>query len=137
MATARRLYSNFGNTLFSDKNPKKNPIALAMGFFIVERSFRDGVDSSGQMRFFTSRVVLVEHVVGCRLVNGLAGSLQEGLRLICIPCCHGVHDFTSRLLYTGLFCDVSRVTFRVGLDAQDRCFNIRQILHPLCHKITK
>lgn len=77
----------------------------------------------------------MKYVVRRRLINGFAGSLQEGLRLVRIALGDSVDNLASRLFYARFFRDVFGVAFCIRFDTQDRCFNIRQILHPLGNKI--
>ena len=77
----------------------------------------------------------MKYVVRRRLINGFAGGLQEGLRLVRVALGDSVDNLAGRLFYARFFRDVLSVAFRIRFNAQDRCFNIRQILHPLGNKI--
>ena len=93
-------------------------------------SLRKRIDLLRETRLLASRIVLVIDMIRGGLVDGLAGIVQEGLRFVRISCGNGVEHFAGRFLHARLLSHVLRMTLRIGLDTQNRRFDIRQNFHP-------
>ena len=93
-------------------------------------SLRERIDLLRETRLLTSRVVLMINMIRGSLVNGLAGRVQESRRFFRVPSGNGVDHLTGRFLDAGLLGHVLRMTLRIGLDTQNRRFDIRQNFHP-------
>ena len=91
---------------------------------------RERIDLLRETRLFASRIILVIDMVRGSLVNRLAGRMQEGRRLVRVPRGNGVEHLAGRFLDARLLRHVFRMTLRIGLDTQNRRFDIRQMFHP-------
>ena len=93
-------------------------------------SLRERIDLLRETRLFASRIVLMIDMVRGSLVNRLAGRMQEGRRFIRISSGNRVEHLAGRFLDARLLRHVFRMTLRIGLDTQNRRFDIRQMFHP-------
>ncbi len=92
---------------------------------------RQCVDLAGEARLLTSCAVLVEDLVGSSLINRLAGKTQAGLRFVDIARLDSLEDAAGSRADTGLLSSVLCMALSVGFHTQDRCFDVRQVFHPL------
>lgn len=93
--------------------------------------FCERVDFASQAGLFASCAVLVIHMVGSCLVDRLASEVQEGFRFISVSSLNSIEDTAGSSAYTGLLGSVLCMALSVGFHTQDRCFDIRQVVHPL------
>ena len=93
-------------------------------------SLRERIDLLRETRLFAGRVVLVIDMVRGSLINRLASRGEEGRRFFRVPCGNRVEHLAGRFLDARLFGHVLRMTLRIGLDTQNRRFDIRQMFHP-------
>ena len=91
---------------------------------------RKRIDLFRETRLFAGRVVFVVNMVRGGLVNGLAGCGEESRRFFRVSGGNGVEHFAGRFLDARLLGHVLRMTLRIGLDTQNRRFDIRQNFHP-------
>ena len=102
------------------------------GLFLshLRKLLSECVHFASQTGLFASCTVLVEHVVSCSHVNGLASSCEEGFRFINVSSLNSVENTTGSSAYTGLLSSVLRTALSVRFYTKNRCFNIRQVVHP-------
>ena len=75
--------------------------------------------------------VLVINLVCSGLVDRLACNRKEGFRFISVSSLNSIEDTAGSSAYTGLLGSVLCMALSVGFHTQDRCFDIRQVVHPL------
>ncbi len=98
--------------------------------------FCERVDFASQTGLFASCAVLVIHMVGSRLVDRLASEVQEGFRFISVSSLNRIEDATGSRADTGFLSSVLCMALCVGFHTQDRCFDVRQVIHPLDNFVT-
>jgi hypothetical protein len=119
---------------------KQKNLPVRAGFFLShsenQKTFGESfllsecVHFASQTGLFASCAVLVEHVVSSSHVNGLASSCEEGFRFINVSSLNSVENTTGSSAYTGLLSSVLRTALSVRFYTKNRCFNIRQVVHP-------
>ncbi len=100
-------------------------------FLWLRLLLRQCVDLAGEARLLTGCAVLVEDLVGSSLIDRLAGKTQAGLRFVDIARLDSLEDAAGSRADTGLLSSVLCMALSVGFHTQDRCFDVRQVFHPL------
>ena len=70
-------------------------------------------------------------MVGSCLVDRLASEVQEGFRFISVSSLNRIEDATGSRADTGFLSGILGMALCVRFYAQDRCFDIWQVVHPL------
>ena len=98
---------------------------------VTAKLFSQCVDFASQTGLSASCTVFMINVVSSSLVDGLASSRKEGFRFISVSSLNGIEDAAGSRADTGLLSSILCVALCVGFHTQDRCFDIRQVVHPL------
>ena len=97
----------------------------------LQRLFGQSVDLASQTRLFAGSSILVINFVCSSLVDRLACNRKEGFRFFSVSSLNSIEDTAGSSAYAGLLSSVLCMALSVRFYTQDRCFDIRQVIHPL------
>ena len=89
------------------------------------------IDLASQTGLLAGSAILVIYMICSSLIDRLASKRKEGLRFVSVSSFYSIKNTTGSSANAGLFSGVLRMALRIRFYTQDRCFDIRQMIHPL------
>ncbi len=89
------------------------------------------VDLASQTGLFAAGSILMINMVCSSLVDRLASNRKEGFRFVSVSSLYSIEDAAGSRADTGFLSGILGMALCVRFYAQDRCFDIWQVVHPL------
>ena len=116
----------------------KKDLLKKQAFFLshLRKLLSECVDFASQTGFFAGCSVFMINMVSSSLIDRLASNRKEGFRFISVSSLNSVENTTGSSAYTGLLSSVLCMALSVRFYTKNRCFDIRQVIHPLNKFVT-